>query len=93
MLPIRGSLCDGVRRPMDATQIVGLAAAAFAAGAVNAAAGGGSNISFAALLAAGYDAKTANVTSSVALWPGYFGGVGYSASLTTVSVLHCVDGT
>ncbi len=59
---------------MDATQIVLLAAAAFAAGAVNAVAGGGSNISFPALLAAGYEAKTANVTNTVALWPGYFGG-------------------
>ena len=59
---------------MDATEIAGLAAAAFAAGAVNAVAGGGSNISFPALLAAGYGAKTANVTNTVALWPGYFGG-------------------
>ena len=59
---------------MDVTQIVFLAAAAFAAGSVNAVAGGGSNISFPALLAAGYDAKTANVTNTVALWPGYIGG-------------------
>ena len=59
---------------MDALEIIGLAAAAFVAGAVNAVAGGGSNISFPALLAAGYGAKTANVTNTVALWPGYFGG-------------------
>ncbi len=31
-------------------------------------------ISFPALLAAGYAAKTANVTNTVALWPGYLGG-------------------
>lgn len=37
-------------------------------------AGGGSLISFPSLLAAGYAAKTANVTNTVALWPGYFGG-------------------
>lgn len=51
-----------------------LAAAAFAAGAINAVAGGGSLISFPALIAAGYPAKTANVTNTVALWPGYASG-------------------
>lgn len=59
---------------MEVYEVVGLAIAAFAAGAVNAVAGGGSNISFPALLAFGYDAKPANVTNTVALWPGYFGG-------------------
>ena len=49
-------------------------AAAFAAGAINAVAGGGSLVSFPALLAAGYPAKPANVTNTVALWPGYLGG-------------------
>jgi uncharacterized membrane protein YfcA len=51
-----------------------LAAAAFAAGAVNAVAGGGSLISFPALLAAGYGSVTANVTNAVAVLPGYLGG-------------------
>ena len=32
---------------------------------------GGSLISFPALLAFGYPSKTANVTNTVALWPGY----------------------
>jgi uncharacterized protein len=59
---------------MDPAQLVFLAAAAFAAGAVNAVAGGGSLISFPALVAAGYPAKTANVTNTVALWPGYLSG-------------------
>jgi len=45
------------------------------AGAVNAAAGGGSLISFPALLIAGLPALTANVTNTVALCPGYLGGV------------------
>ncbi len=49
-------------------------AAAFTAGAINAAAGGGSLVSFPALLAVGYPAKPANVTNTVALWPGYLGG-------------------
>ncbi len=67
---------------MDALEIGGLALAAFAAGSVNAVAGGGSLITFPALLAAGYPAKTANVTSTVALWPGYLGGsLGYRSEL------------
>ncbi len=51
-----------------------LAGAAFLAGAVNAIAGGGSLISFPALLAAGYPSITANVTNAVAVLPGYLGG-------------------
>lgn len=63
---------------MTLIEALGLAAAAFGAGLVNAVAGGGSLISFPALLAAGYPAKAANVTSTVALWPGYLGGsIGY----------------
>jgi len=62
----------------------GLFAAAFIAGAINAVAGGGSLVSFPALLAVGYEAKAANVTNTVALWPGYLGGsVGYREELRT----------
>ncbi len=67
---------------MGPLEAAGLAAAAFAAGAVNAVAGGGSLISFPALLAAGYPAKASNVTNTVALWPGYLGGsLGYRSEL------------
>jgi uncharacterized membrane protein YfcA len=59
---------------MDALTLVGLGLAAGAAGAVNAIAGGGTLISFPSLLAAGYSAKVANVTSTVAIWPGTVGG-------------------
>lgn len=52
-----------------------LAAAGLLAGGVNALAGGGSLISFPALLAAGYPPVTANVTNTVALVPGYAGSV------------------
>ena len=52
-----------------------LAAAAAAAGAVNAIAGGGSLVSFPALLLVGYPAVTANITNAVGLVPGYLGGV------------------
>lgn len=60
-----------------------LAAAGVAAGIVNAIAGGGSLISFPALLAVGYPTVTANVTNTVALWPGYIGGtLGYRSELS-----------
>ena len=51
--------------------VVGLAGAA--AGAVNALAGGGTLISFPALLALGVPPVAANVTNTVALTPGYLG--------------------
>ena len=67
---------------LDPAQIALLAGAGLLAGAVNAVAGGGSLISFPALLAVGYPALTANVTNAVALTPGYFGGtMGYRREL------------
>ncbi|MFL5895160.1 MAG: sulfite exporter TauE/SafE family protein [Thermoleophilaceae bacterium] len=51
-----------------------LAVAGVAAGAVNAVAGGGSLISFPALVATGLPALGANVTNQVAVLPGYLGG-------------------
>lgn len=80
-----------------------LAAAGLAAGGVNAVAGGGSLISFPALLAAGYPSVTANVTNTVALFPGYAGSVAGGRtelagqgsrirSLTLTSVLGAVLG-
>lgn len=50
-----------------------LAAAGFTAGSVNAVAGGGSLISFPALVASGLPPLSANVTNTVAVWPGYLG--------------------
>jgi hypothetical protein len=52
--------------------IAGLAAAA--AGLVNALAGGGTLISFPALIALGVPEIAANITNTVALCPGYLGG-------------------
>ncbi len=52
-----------------------LAAAGFGAGLVNGVAGGGTLLSFPALLAVGHPAVVANVTSSVGIWTGYLGGV------------------
>jgi uncharacterized membrane protein YfcA len=47
-----------------------LAAAAFVAGVINAVAGGGSLVSFPALLFTGMPAITANATNTLAIWPG-----------------------
>ena len=67
---------------VDPAQALFLFAAAFVAGAINAVAGGGSLVSFPALIAAGYPSKAANVTNTVALWPGYLGGsIGYRREL------------
>lgn len=50
------------------------AAAALGAGAVNAVAGGGTLITFPTLVALGVPAVSSNITNTVALCPGYFGG-------------------
>lgn len=49
--------------------------AAFVAGMMNSIAGGGTLITFPVLMWLGLDAKAANATSTVALWPGLFGGL------------------
>jgi uncharacterized membrane protein YfcA len=48
--------------------------AVFGAGFLNSVGGGGSLISFPALVASGLSPLTANVTNTLALWPGYVGG-------------------
>ena len=59
-----------------------LVGAGFISGALNAAAGGGSLVSFPALLVVGYPPLLANVTNNVAAWPGYVGGTwGYRKEL------------
>ncbi|WP_460606305.1 sulfite exporter TauE/SafE family protein [Jatrophihabitans fulvus] len=50
-------------------------AAGLVGGFVNAIAGGGSLLLFPALVASGLGTVSANVTNSVALWPGYLGNV------------------
>ncbi len=52
-----------------------LFAAAFAAGMINSIAGGGTLLTFPALIWLGLDPKMANATSTVALWPGLMGGL------------------
>ena len=58
--------------------------AAFAAGMMNSVAGGGTLLTFPALIWMGIDPKAANVTSTIALWPGSLGGMwGYRKELAT----------
>jgi len=61
--------------PADMALLVG---AGFAASTVNGVAGGGSLVSFPALLLVGYPALVANVSNTVALIPGYVGAAGAS---------------
>ena len=68
---------------LDAARLAVVAAAALVAGAVNAIAGGGTLLSFPALLLLGFPALTANVTNTVGLLPGYAGGsIAYRAELS-----------
>jgi uncharacterized membrane protein YfcA len=60
---------------MTATEMLGLAAAAMAAGAINAVAGGGTILTFPALLAVGTPSVIANATSTLALVLGTSGSL------------------
>ncbi len=61
---------------MSPIQLTLLFLAALAAGVINSVAGGGSFISFPALVVAGVPAISANATNTVALWPGVLASVG-----------------
>ena len=95
----------GYRIVVDLTlwQGILLAFAGFISGALNAAAGGGSLVSFPVLVVTGYPPLTANVTNNVAACPGYAGGAwGYRrglagqqkriATLTVASVVGSLIG-
>jgi uncharacterized protein len=58
---------------MTAADVVLLCGAGLVGGFVNSIAGGGSLVVFPALVATGLGSVAANVTNSVALWPGYVG--------------------
>lgn len=60
----------------DPGTLLALAAAAAVAGAMNSVAGGGTFLTFPALLVAGVPPIVANATSSVALWPGSLASAG-----------------
>ncbi len=56
--------------PLDALHGAAAFGAAFVAGAINSVAGGGTLVSFPALIWLGLPPVTANATSTVAIWPG-----------------------
>jgi uncharacterized protein len=60
---------------MDTGDLALVSGAGLVGGFVNAIAGGGSLLLFPALVATGMGTVAANVTNSVALWPGYVGNV------------------
>ena len=55
---------------MSLTDGIILAIAALLGGGINAVAGAGTLITFPAMIGLGFDAKVANVTNKIALWPG-----------------------
>ncbi|HEY3057144.1 MAG TPA: sulfite exporter TauE/SafE family protein [Thermoanaerobaculia bacterium] len=67
------------------TETLAIVLAAVVAGAINSIAGGGTLISFPALLWVGRAPIIANATNTVALWPGSFAGmVGFRRELSTI---------
>ena len=79
---MRRRVRDNARVSTGIGEIVLLALAGVAGGAVNAVAGGGSLITFPALLALGLPALTANISNSIAQTPGYLSvAVGYRRQL------------
>jgi uncharacterized membrane protein YfcA len=67
---------------MDETRLIWVVLAAAIGGAINAIAGGGTLVTFPALVGLGVPAIVANATSTVALWPGAIGSmVGYRHEL------------
>lgn len=85
---------------LDPLQIVLLFVAAFVAGVINAVAGGGSFISFPALVLTGVPPISANATNTAALWPGAVASVGayrrelanQRAQIITFGVLSLIGG-
>ncbi len=79
---------------MDLLPVIVMFCAAFAAGAINSIAGGGTLLTFPVLIWLGLDPKVANATSTVALWPGLFGGLfGYRKELENSSTILIRLGT
>jgi uncharacterized protein len=73
---------------MRLSSLVVMLCAAFAAGVINSIAGGGTLLTFPVLIWLGLDPKVANGTSTVALWPGLFGGLfGYRKELENSSAI------
>ena len=86
---------------MSAVDLLIAAGVALLAGGINSIAGGGSLILFPTLVALGLGTVPANVTNSIAQWPGYIGGVlgfrgeyaGQRGRLVRFSVVAVLGGT
>ena len=86
---------------MPTLDLLLVAAVALLAGGINSIAGGGSLILFPTLVALGMGTVAANVTNSVAQWPGYLGGVagfrdeyaGQRGRLVRLGVVAVLGGT
>ncbi|WP_138756736.1 sulfite exporter TauE/SafE family protein [Modestobacter altitudinis] len=86
---------------MSAVDLLIAAGVALLAGGINSIAGGGSLILFPVLVGLGLGTVPANVTNSVAQWPGYIGGVlgfrseygGQRGRLVRFSVVAVLGGT
>lgn len=70
---------------LEIPQLIAILLAGFAGGAINAVAGGGTNLTFPTLLWIGIAPVEANVTSAVALWPGGISGAwGFREKLAAI---------
>ena len=70
---------------LEIPRLIAILLAGFAGGAINAVAGGGTNLTFPTLLWIGIAPVEANVTSAVALWPGGISGAwGFREKLAEV---------
>jgi uncharacterized membrane protein YfcA len=86
---------------VSAVDLLVVAGVALVAGGINSIAGGGSLILFPVLVALGLGTVAANVTNSVAQWPGYIGGVlgfrgeytGQRSRIIRFSVIAVLGGT
>jgi uncharacterized membrane protein YfcA len=74
LAPVSSQINQGTHMELNLFDFVFAGCAALAAGGINALAGGGTLITFPVLTFLGVPAVTANVTNTVALCPGYFGG-------------------
>ena len=75
---------------MDVGEVVAIALAGLAAGAINTVVGSGTLITFPVLLAFGYAPVTANVSNTIGLVPGSVSGaVGYRRELEGQRATRC----
>ena len=76
---------------MEFENLILVCTAAFFAGALNSLAGGGSFITFPALLYTGISPVLANTSSAAVLLPGYLGSlIGYKKTFSTIALNNLI---